>query len=275
MAEQPVATDDETTAQADLAEATDRLSPAATAAIVIGVLLVLEHPEFPDLPVEEAMDLMRGMARYPFILVTAVSEMAMNSSRWPKDQWTPEGVSTGVAVGRKAGMRALVNTAQHAAKVAKEHPPTPADIATLRGLLNGGTEAPPPVLKDYGGIDLAGQVTAHAILNAAPMAAAVEQGLTHKTWNSRQDRKVRPTHNVLDSHAWPEHTVPIAQPFTSPAGALLMFPGDPNAPLDETARCRCWLTFSSPKRGQSYGQAADLATNPPEMQANPARLNPS
>jgi hypothetical protein len=268
------AADDEAQAQADLAEATDRLSPAATAAIVVGVLLVLEHPEFPDLPVEEAMDLMRGLTRYPFILVTAVAEMAMHSSRWDKDLWTPEGVATGVSVGRKAGLRAMVNTAQHAAKVAKEHPPTPADVSALRGLLTGGTEAPPAVLKDYGGTDLAGQVTAHAILNAAPMAAAVEQGLTHKTWNSRQDRKVRPTHNVLDSHAWPEHTVPIDQTFTSPAGAKLMFPGDPNAPLDETANCRCWLTFTTPKRGKAYGEAADLATNPPEMQANPAKLNP-
>lgn len=269
-----MATEDEAQAQEDLAEASSRLSPAAAAAIAAGVILVLEHPEFPDLPVGKAVDLMRTLVRQPFVLATSVAEAAMHSSRWPKDQWTKEGVSTGVEAGREAALKTLVTTAQHAARVAKEHPPTPADLAALRGLVNGGTETPPAVLKDYGGADLMAQATAHAALNSGPMAAAVAQGLTHKTWNSREDRRVRPTHNVLDSHAWPEHTVPISASFTSPSGAELMFPGDPSAPLDEIANCRCWLTFSSPKHGQAYGESADLATNPPQMQAHPARLQP-
>jgi hypothetical protein len=266
--------EDEAAAQEDLAEATSRLSPAATIAIAVGVLLLLEHPEFPDLPVEEAAALMREWIKLPFSLATQVAEAGMHSRRWPKDQWTKEGLAKGVEAGREAAITTLVSTAQHAAKVAREHPPTPSEVTALRGLVTGGVNTPPEVLKDYGGPDLMAQAAAHAVLNSGPLAAAEAQGLTHKTWNSRQDRKVRPSHNVLDSHAWPEHTVPIAQPFTSPYGNQLMYPGDPSAPLEDIANCRCWLTFTTPKHGQSYGESADLATNPPQMQGNPARLNP-
>ena len=57
-----------------------------------------------------------------------------------------------------------------------------------------------------------------------------------REWRSLRDLKVRPTHTVLDGQQrrWDE-------PFESPSGALIRFPGDPLAPLSEVINCRCFL----------------------------------
>lgn len=262
--------DDEQTAQEDLAAAQDRLGPAATAAIAAGVILAFEHPEFADADPDVAGNILFSFIRYPSELITQVALAGMFSPRWSAMEWD---TAPGVTAGWQAGRSVMVSTAQYAARKAKENPPSEDVMTALKSVVSGEGAAPEEI-SDYGKPDLMAQAAAHAVLNSAPMAAASAAGHTHKTWNSRQDRKVRPTHNVLDSHAWPEHTVPISEAFISPGGATLMFPGDPTAPLEEIANCRCWLTFTTPKRGESYGQSADLATNPPEMQGNPSRMNP-
>ena len=83
-----------------------------------------------------------------------------------------------------------------------------------------------------------------------------------KIWVSRGDEKVRLSHRRLhgdnraldgDFFRWPG------------AGGVLAYPGDPRAPLDETANCRCHLVFAP---------AGELAeTEPPPIE--PADLTTS
>lgn len=64
-----------------------------------------------------------------------------------------------------------------------------------------------------------------------------------KTWVTRQDSRVRPLHARLnwqsremgkDFWRWPS------------SGQALGYPGDPRAPLDATANCRCFLLLTVP-----------------------------
>ena len=50
--------------------------------------------------------------------------------------------------------------------------------------------------------------------------------------------RTRLTHAVLDGK-----TAGLREPFRSPSGAFLMFPGDPSAPGAEIINCRCNLTY--------------------------------
>lgn len=59
-----------------------------------------------------------------------------------------------------------------------------------------------------------------------------------KVWNSAHDNRVRHTHRVLDGES-----VGINESFVSPSGARLRYPLDPEAPISETASCRCNLTY--------------------------------
>jgi hypothetical protein len=58
-----------------------------------------------------------------------------------------------------------------------------------------------------------------------------------RTWRSAADKRVRDTHQALNGE-----TVGYGEPFESPSGARLMFPGDPNAPAAEIINCRCHLS---------------------------------
>lgn len=61
-----------------------------------------------------------------------------------------------------------------------------------------------------------------------------------KTWRHRGDERVRDSHREMGGQ-----TVRIDQPFVTPRGARLNFPGDDSlgAPDSETAGCRCRLKF--------------------------------
>lgn len=59
-----------------------------------------------------------------------------------------------------------------------------------------------------------------------------------REWDSAGDRRVRDTHMVMDGQK-----VGLNEPFVSPSGARLMFPGDPNAPASEIVGCRCDVTY--------------------------------
>lgn len=255
----------------ELATNQARLTPAMAAAIAAGIALSETNPEFPDLPVPEATVMLLGALGGYNVLAAAPTEILRAVALSATARRTPPGVrpDPGAArVGLEAGLSQVTRVAQSAAARAIANPP-----ASMREF---GAPGNPPAerLRPYARADLAARGVANTVTNAAASAAATAAGHTHKTWESMNDAKVRPTHNVLDSHAWPEHTVPVGQPFVSPSGALLMFPGDPTAPLDETMNCRCHLRFTTPKRGESYGETADLPTNPPQMQGNPGVLNP-
>lgn len=56
-----------------------------------------------------------------------------------------------------------------------------------------------------------------------------------RIWDSAGDGKVRHSHAVMDGQT----VTGMDKPFQSPSGALLKYPGDPDAPADETIQCRC------------------------------------
>ena len=59
-----------------------------------------------------------------------------------------------------------------------------------------------------------------------------------KTWVSRRDAQVRSAHVELDGQS-----VPVGEPFRLLDGSVIRFPGDPVAPINLTAGCRCRLRF--------------------------------
>ena len=86
--------------------------------------------------------------------------------------------------------------------------------------------------------DLLARMLATAVTNAAMLAAAAAAGWTRKTWTRRADARVRDTHRILHGQ-----TLPLGDSFEV-RGHKLRFPGDPAAPISETANCRCWLAMS-------------------------------
>lgn len=68
-------------------------------------------------------------------------------------------------------------------------------------------------------------------------AAGLPEDAMVKEWRSKRDSVVRPTHKPhtgMDGQV-----VPLSGYFVSPSGARLKHPHDGNAPLSETANCRC------------------------------------
>lgn len=71
--------------------------------------------------------------------------------------------------------------------------------------------------------------------NFGALSALADEGVTRKEWVSTEDSRTRPTHVAADGQA-----VPLTQPFQV-GTSLLMFPGDPSGPANETINCRCSL----------------------------------
>ncbi len=67
---------------------------------------------------------------------------------------------------------------------------------------------------------------------------AVNKGAVTSAWRTARDKRVRETHEAMEGQ-----TVVMGESFVSPSGARLRFPGDPEAPIEETAQCRCWREF--------------------------------
>jgi hypothetical protein len=63
---------------------------------------------------------------------------------------------------------------------------------------------------------------------------AVRVDLVTKVWRSAGDSRVRDSHREMNGQ-----TVKLNEKFVSPSGAVLDFPGDPQAPVAEIANCRC------------------------------------
>lgn len=57
-----------------------------------------------------------------------------------------------------------------------------------------------------------------------------------RVWRATQDARTRDTHAEMDGQERG-----LEEPFESPSGALLMYPGDPDASIEEVANCRCVL----------------------------------
>lgn len=67
-------------------------------------------------------------------------------------------------------------------------------------------------------------------------AGQIDPGKVSRSWTSARDGRVRDTHRSINGQ-----TRLVGERFTSPSGAQLRYPGDPDAPAEETVQCRCAL----------------------------------
>lgn len=69
-------------------------------------------------------------------------------------------------------------------------------------------------------------------------AGKVQEENIEKEWHSAGDNDVRYSHRALN-----RKKVKKSENFVTPRMAILRYPGDPQAPLSETACCRCWCEY--------------------------------
>lgn len=69
-------------------------------------------------------------------------------------------------------------------------------------------------------------------------AGKVQEENISKEWHTAGDKDVRYSHRALN-----RTTVKKSEPFITPRQNRLRYPGDPQAPLTETAMCRCWCEY--------------------------------
>lgn len=81
---------------------------------------------------------------------------------------------------------------------------------------------------------------ANGLYNTYDYDDAVEHGLTHKTWRTMEDEKVRETHAEIDGI-----TLPIDSLFEV-GDSLMAYPKDTtyDASAEETVNCRCWCEYT-------------------------------
>lgn len=79
-----------------------------------------------------------------------------------------------------------------------------------------------------------------AAIKQAATVAGVDRSAGTKTWNTILDGRERESHHHMDGQ-----TVGIDEPFVSPSGARLLYPGDTSmgAPASEIINCRCSVTY--------------------------------
>ncbi len=70
----------------------------------------------------------------------------------------------------------------------------------------------------------------------AAATGAIDASATQRIWDNAGDKRVRHSHDEMEGQS-----VGIDEPFKTPDGALLMYPGDTSldAPANETINCRC------------------------------------
>ncbi len=74
--------------------------------------------------------------------------------------------------------------------------------------------------------------------NAASVATYDKWGVEMKEWLSTPDARTRDAHRIGVAWGQDPVVVGINEPFDI-GGSKLQYPGDPNAPLELTAQCRC------------------------------------
>ena len=78
--------------------------------------------------------------------------------------------------------------------------------------------------------------SAHEVHRQLIDTGAVKENQVQRFWDSAGDKRVRNSHRIMDGQQRS-----LDEPFETPGGARLMFPGDKSlgAPGDETIMCRC------------------------------------
>lgn len=64
--------------------------------------------------------------------------------------------------------------------------------------------------------------------------AGVEAEAVRRRWVATKDARTRDSHAAMDGQE-----VGMDEPFITPSGVPIMWPGDPNAPASESINCRC------------------------------------
>lgn len=91
--------------------------------------------------------------------------------------------------------------------------------------------------------DLIAETEAAGATNDARDLIAAVVGAERKKWRSRGDAKVRESHAT--AHGQEKD---VGEAFTV-GGSTMRYPGDPAAPIRETARCRCWVEYLASDMG--------------------------
>lgn len=107
-------------------------------------------------------------------------------------------------------------------------------------------EQPPAATIQTAAENLARSIANYA-KNDARDETAGRLGAVWSIWKTRHDDRVRRTHEGLDYAQ-----VPFGGRFVTDTGAMLRFPGDPEAPLEETMGCRCHLAYRLKPKSASY-----------------------
>lgn len=80
-----------------------------------------------------------------------------------------------------------------------------------------------------------GDTTATGAFGFAALSAMQDAGVLEARWLTERDLKVRPTHQAMEGQ-----TRPVGTPFTSPSGAMALYPGGFGI-AEEDCNCRCAL----------------------------------
>lgn len=68
--------------------------------------------------------------------------------------------------------------------------------------------------------------------------AGFDRNSVRRVWNATQDSRTRDSHLAMDGQV-----VGMDEPFVTPSGEELMYPGDPSASAKERINCRCTVTL--------------------------------
>lgn len=133
--------------------------------------------------------------------------------------WTavPQGVQAGVQAGLETVAGALIWTDTHEDLATKD---------TESGVVP--TASDPPEELAF--------VTAQAVAAASQAAAAATAGWRYKIWQTVGDSHVRESHRALNGQK-----IPLAASFVTPDGDQMLYPGDPQASIENRIGCRCTL----------------------------------